>query len=199
MVSREQSGIYGFLLGTQGTSCFKPRGSPGSSPLRSDGFRDDQAGEAGPVEHSSAEAKSLKTRSQGLSGCHPSGHQPTQPDGEARGQIKDYSHDNLQKNTELKAALTGSTVRQKAKEERRLLYAPILKLQKGMMSQSMKMQMSENQNSQSQVRVTALRYLRFKPGKRELNSPFTCPEWGGGSSHTLRNHVTGNGRSTRHS
>ncbi len=48
--------------------------------------------------------------------------------------IKDYSHDNLRKNTELKAALTGSTVRQKAKEDRRLFYAPILKLQKGMVS-----------------------------------------------------------------
>ncbi len=47
-------------IDTQGTFCFKPRGSPGSSPLRSDGSRDDQAGEAGPVEHSSAEAKNLK-------------------------------------------------------------------------------------------------------------------------------------------
>ncbi len=61
---------------------------------------------------------------------HPSGQQPRQPDGKARGQIKEYSHNNLRKNTELKAALTGSTVRQKAKEERLLLYAPILKLQK---------------------------------------------------------------------
>ncbi len=51
--------------GTQATSCFKPRGSPGSSPQRSDGSRDDQVGEAGPVEHISAEAKSLKTRGQG--------------------------------------------------------------------------------------------------------------------------------------
>jgi hypothetical protein len=57
----------------QGTSCSKPRGSPGSSPLRSDGSRDDQAGEAGLVEQSSAEAKSLKLRAKGLSGCHPSG------------------------------------------------------------------------------------------------------------------------------
>ncbi len=65
IVSWELSGIYGFLLGTQRTSCFKPRGSPGSSPLRSDGSRDDQAGVAGPVEHSSAEAKSLKTKGQG--------------------------------------------------------------------------------------------------------------------------------------
>jgi hypothetical protein len=95
-------------------------------------------GEAGLVEHSSAEAKSLKLEAKGLSGCHPSGQQPMQPDGKARGQIKDYSHNNIQNNTELKAALTGSTVRQKAKKERRLLYAPILKLQKGMMSGLMK-------------------------------------------------------------
>jgi hypothetical protein len=97
------------------TSCFKPRGSPRSSPHRSDGSRDVQAGEAGLVEHSSAEAKSLKLEAKGLSGCHPSGQQPRQPDGEARGRIKDHSHDNLQKNTGLKASLTGSTVRQKAK------------------------------------------------------------------------------------
>jgi hypothetical protein len=63
----------------------------------------------------------------------------------------------------------------------------------------MKSVMSENQNSQSQVHATASRYLRFKPGKRGLNSPFTCPAGRGGSSQTLPNHVTGNGRSTRHS
>jgi hypothetical protein len=40
-------------------------GSPWSSLLRSDGSQDDQAGEAGPVEQSSAEAKSLKTKGQG--------------------------------------------------------------------------------------------------------------------------------------
>jgi hypothetical protein len=68
--------IYGFLLGTQGTSCFKPRGSPGLSPHRTDGSLDDQAGEAGPVEHSSAEAKSLKLQAKGLSGCYLSGQQP---------------------------------------------------------------------------------------------------------------------------
>ncbi len=44
------------------TSCIKPRGSPGLSPLRSDGSGDDQVGEAGPVEQSSAEAKSLKLK-----------------------------------------------------------------------------------------------------------------------------------------
>jgi hypothetical protein len=62
-----------------------------------DGSHDDQAGEAGPVEHSSAEAKSLKLRAKGLSGCHPSRQQLKQPDGGPEGQIKNYSHDNLQK------------------------------------------------------------------------------------------------------
>ncbi len=47
------------------TSCFKPRGSLGLSPLRSDGSCDGQAGEAGPVEHILAEAKSLKIKGQG--------------------------------------------------------------------------------------------------------------------------------------
>jgi hypothetical protein len=100
-------------------------------------------GEAGLVEQSSAEAKSLKLRAKGLSGCHPSGQQPRQPDRRPEGKIKNYSHDNLLKETELKVALTGTTVGQKAacqrkqrlrKKERRLLYAPILKLQKGVMS-----------------------------------------------------------------
>ncbi len=75
----------------------------GSSPLRSDGSRNnDQAGEAGPVEQSSAEAKSLKLRAKGLSGCHPSGQQLRQPDRGPDGQIKNYSYDNLLKETELK-------------------------------------------------------------------------------------------------
>jgi hypothetical protein len=43
-----------------------------------------------------------------------------QPDGKARGRIKDYSHDCLRKNTELKAALTGSTVRKKVKRRKTL-------------------------------------------------------------------------------
>ncbi len=109
------------------TSCFKPRRSLGSSPLRSDGSHDDQAGEAGPVEHSSAEAKSLKLEAKGLSGCYPSGQQSRQPDGKARGQ-----NEGLLSQQFAKAALTGSTVMQKAKEGSCLLYAPILKLQKGM-------------------------------------------------------------------
>jgi hypothetical protein len=68
----------------------------GITGIRSDGSCDDQAGEAGPVEHSSAEAKSLKLEAKGLSGCRPSGQKPRQPDGKARGQIKDYSCKNLQ-------------------------------------------------------------------------------------------------------
>jgi hypothetical protein len=87
-VSWEYSGIYGFLLGAQGTSCSKPRGSSWSSPLRSDGSRDDQAGEAGPVEQSSAEDKSLKLRAKGLFGCYPSGQEQRQPDGGPEDQIK---------------------------------------------------------------------------------------------------------------
>jgi hypothetical protein len=51
-------------MGTQGTSLIKPRGPLGSSPLRSDGSRNGQAGEAGPIEQCSAEAKSLKTKGQ---------------------------------------------------------------------------------------------------------------------------------------
>ncbi len=101
------------------------------SLLRSDGSRDDQAEEAGQVEHSSAEAKSLKLEAKGLSSCHPSGQQLRQPDGKARGQIKDYSHDNLKKNTELKAALTGSTVRQKAKLRKTLTLCSNLEVAKG--------------------------------------------------------------------
>jgi hypothetical protein len=90
------------------------------------------------------------------------------------GQRKNYSHGNVLKETELKVALTESTVGQKAarqrkqqlgKKERRLLYAPILKLQKGVMLGVMRSVMNENQKNQSQVHVTALRCLRFKPGK----------------------------------
>jgi hypothetical protein len=66
------------------------------------------------VEQSSAEAKSLKLRAKLLSSSHPSGQQPRQPDGGGqRAKIKNYSHDNSPKETELKAALTGSTRRTK--------------------------------------------------------------------------------------
>ncbi len=171
MVSWDQSGIYGFLLGTQGTYCFKPRGSPGSSPLRSDGSRDDQAGEAGPVEHSSAGAKSLKLRATGLSGCHPSGQQPRQLDRGARGPNKELLSRQL---TEGKQSLKQLGLEAMiVKKERHLLYAPIFKLQKGMVLGLMKSMMNENQ-SQS-------------------------PVLQGGGSHTLPNHVTGNRQSTRHS
>jgi hypothetical protein len=81
--------MYGVQLSALGTSCIKPRGSPGLSPLRSDGSRDDQAGEAGPVEQISAEAKSLKLKAKGLSSCHPSGQQSRQPDGGPEGQNKE--------------------------------------------------------------------------------------------------------------
>ncbi len=73
------------------------------------------------------------------------------------GQIKNYSHDNLLKEAELKVALTGSTVGQKAARKRKQRNAPILKLQKGVMSEVMRSVMNENQKSQSQVHVTALR------------------------------------------
>jgi hypothetical protein len=84
-------------MGAQGISCIK-----GSSPLRSDGSRSDQVGEAGLVEQSSVKAKSLKLRAKGLFGCHPSGQKLRQPDGGPEGQIKNYTHDNLLKETELK-------------------------------------------------------------------------------------------------
>ncbi len=45
-------------------------------------------GKADPVEQSSAEAKSLKLRAKGLSGCHSSEQQSRQPDGGPGGQIK---------------------------------------------------------------------------------------------------------------
>jgi hypothetical protein len=64
------------------------KGITGIERLRSDGSRDDQGGEAGLVEHSSAEAKSLKLEAKGLSDCHPSGQQPRQPDRKARGPNK---------------------------------------------------------------------------------------------------------------
>jgi hypothetical protein len=59
--------------------------------------------------------------------------------------------------------------------------------------------MNENQVCQSQVHVTVRRYLIFKPGKPGLNSWLRPVLRGGGNgSHTLPNHETGNGRSTRH-
>jgi hypothetical protein len=51
--------------------------------------------------------------------------------GEAIGQIKDYSHDDLRKNTEPKAALTGSTVRQKAKRSKTLTLCSNLEVAEG--------------------------------------------------------------------
>jgi hypothetical protein len=45
-------------------------------------------GRAGPVEQSSAEAKSLKLRAKDLSGYYSSEQQPRQPDREPMGQVK---------------------------------------------------------------------------------------------------------------
>jgi hypothetical protein len=104
-------------------------------------------GEAGPVEQSSAEAKSLKLRAKDYPVATPVGNNWGSQTGGPEGKIKNYSHDNLLKETELKAALTGSTRREKGsppkkaqrlKKKRHLLYAPNLKLQKGKMSKLMK-------------------------------------------------------------
>ncbi len=75
--------------GRSRTSHIKPRGPLGSSPLRSDGSRNGQAGEAGPVEHRSAEAKSLKTKGQGTVRL------PPQWATIEAARIKDHSHDKL--------------------------------------------------------------------------------------------------------
>ncbi len=51
--------------------------------------------------------------------------------------------------------------------------------------------MSENQVCQSQVHLTALRYLRVKPRRRELNRrPKPGLRGGGLGSHRLPNHMT---------
>jgi hypothetical protein len=124
-----------------------------------------------------------------MSGCHPSGQQSRQPDGGPEGQIKNYSHDNWLKETELKAALNWSTRRAKGspvkksttvEKGRRLLYTPNLQLFRGVVSMVMRLQMSENQVCQSQVHVTARRYLIFKPEKRGLNSRLRPVLLGGG-------------------
>ncbi len=70
-----------------------------SSPLRSDGFRNGQAGEAGPVEQCLAEAKSLKTRGQGTVLLPPQWATTEAARREAEGRIKNYSHDNLLRET----------------------------------------------------------------------------------------------------
>jgi hypothetical protein len=105
-----------------------------------------------------------KLRAKGLSGCHPSWQQPRQLDGGPEGQIKNYSHDKLLKETELKAALTGSTRMAKGsppkkayrlKKERRLLFAPNLQILRGVVTMVMRLLMNENQECQSEVHVTA--------------------------------------------
>jgi hypothetical protein len=95
----------------------------GSSPLRSDSSRNGQAGEAGPVEQCSVEAKSLKLRAKGLSGCHPSGRQPRQPDGGPEGRINDYSHDNLLKETSNGQKANGQRKALRLREKRKDTYS----------------------------------------------------------------------------
>ncbi len=91
-------------------------------------------GEAGPVEQSSAEAKSLKTKGHGTVQLPPQWATTEAARRGPEGQIKNYSHDNLLKETELKAALTGSTRRakgsppkkaQRFKRKRHLLFATV--------------------------------------------------------------------------
>ncbi len=86
------------------------------------------------VRYSSAQRRPRvsKLRASGLSGFHPSGQQLRQPDGGPEGQIKDYSHDNLLKETSngQKQLVKGKALRLR-KKERCLLYAPILNLQGG--------------------------------------------------------------------
>jgi hypothetical protein len=86
-----------------------------------------------------------KLRAKGLSGCHPSRQQLRQPDRGPEGQNKELLSRKFTKRNR-KAALIGSTGREKGslpkkaqrlKKERRLLYAPILNLQKGKMSKLM--------------------------------------------------------------
>jgi hypothetical protein len=59
------------------------------------------------------------------------GNNRQQPEGKARGRIKDYSHVIYKRNTELRAALTGSTVRQKAKRRKMLTLCSNLEVAEG--------------------------------------------------------------------
>jgi hypothetical protein len=135
--SREFTGSY---WAAQETSYIKPRGPLGSSPLRSDGSCNGQAGEAGLVEQCSAKAKSLKLRAKGLSGCHPSGQQPRQPDRGPEGRIKDYSHDNLLKEQPMgKKQMVKEKLYVYEKKGKTLTLCSNLELAGGMMSSLMKM------------------------------------------------------------
>jgi hypothetical protein len=95
-------------------------------------------GKAGPVEQFSAEAKSLKLRAKGLSGCHPSGWQPRQPDGGPEGQIKDYSHDNLKKQAMGKKQMVKEKLYVYEKKEKTRTLCSNLEFA-GVMSSSMRM------------------------------------------------------------
>jgi hypothetical protein len=95
-------------------------------------------GEAGPVEQSSAEAKSLKLRAKGLSGCHPSGQQPRQPDRGPKGQNKEPLSGQFTKRSTVEQKQPAKESTTIKKKEKCLLYAPNLKLQKGKMLKLMK-------------------------------------------------------------
>jgi hypothetical protein len=95
IVSQDESGIYGFLLSARFS-----RGSGGG-------------GGGGYGRTKLSKGQESQTKAKGLSGCHPSGQQPRQPDRGQRAKIKNYTYDNLLKNTELKAALIGSARRAK--------------------------------------------------------------------------------------
>ncbi len=84
------------------------------------------------------------------------------------------------------------------KKERRLLYAPILNLQGDDVI------IDEDVDEwEPKLLITgscdSMTVSDFKPGKRGLNSRLRPVLRGGNGSHTLPNHVTGNGRSTRYS
>ncbi len=154
--SREITGSY---WAAQGTSHIKPRGPLGSSPLRSDGSRNGQAGEAGLVEQCLAEAKSLKTKGQGTVRLSPSGQQPRQSGGGREGWIKNYSHDKLTQRNKQWAKSNGQRKALHLREKRKDAYSMLQSWIAGVMSSSMRVYMNENQNSWSQFRATAWRGL----------------------------------------
>jgi hypothetical protein len=161
-------GIFGFLLSAQRTSYSKPRGSPWSSPLRSNGSRDDQAGEAGLVEQSSVEAESLKAKGQGTVWL------PLTAEAARQGAIGLLSRHIHWKKRELKAALHWSTKRAKGSPPKKKHYGlkrknAYSRLQKLLLQKvrvkSMWMWMNENQGCWPQVNVTAFWCLRVKSQK----------------------------------
>jgi hypothetical protein len=83
-------------------------------------------GEAGPVEQSSVEAKSLKTMAKELSNCYSSEQQPRKPDRGPVGQIKGYSYDMFTKEKKSKQLLAEAQKEQKAARQRKPLSSRIV-------------------------------------------------------------------------